>query len=376
MNKEKRCIFHIPNFIDINRKSASNLRPLKMIEAFRENGYIVDVIMGYGKERKKEIKKIKKNIKNNIKYDFLYSESSTMPTLLTENHHIPLYPNLDFGFMKFCKKNNIPLALFYRDIHWKFELYKKDVSFFKRIIAKLFYKYDLCKYNELLDILYIPSEEFESYLNIRGKKIGYKIDYLPPGCETLEAFDCINSDKKNNEKLKIFYVGGISNEIYEFKKLFEAVKKIKKVKLTVCCRESEWQNLKNEYESYMSKNITVIHENSNNLYKYYKEADICSLIFNKNEYMKIAMPFKLFEYLAHNKPIIATNNTAAGRFVKDNKMGWTVDYEIKQIIDLLEKLKKNPNMLEEIRLNQKKVILENTWKNRAKTVIENLEKIK
>lgn len=55
------------------------------------------------KKEKKKIKKIKSNIKEGIKYDFLYSESSTEPTLLTEKNHIPLYPFLDFGFLKYCK---------------------------------------------------------------------------------------------------------------------------------------------------------------------------------------------------------------------------------------------------------------------------------
>ncbi len=36
------------------------------------------------KKEEKKIKKIKSNIKEGIKYDFLYSESSTEPTLLTE----------------------------------------------------------------------------------------------------------------------------------------------------------------------------------------------------------------------------------------------------------------------------------------------------
>ena len=68
----KRCIFHIPNYIDLNRKSASNIRPFKMIKAFENIGYQVDCIMGYGKERKKKsIKEIKKNIRNGVKYDFL-----------------------------------------------------------------------------------------------------------------------------------------------------------------------------------------------------------------------------------------------------------------------------------------------------------------
>lgn len=177
-NQTKRCIFHIPNYIDLNRKSASNIRPFKMIKAFQDIGYQVDCVMGYGRERKKSIKEIKKNIKNGVKYDFLYSESSTMPTLLTEKNHLPTHPLLDFGFFKFCKKYNIKIGLFYRDIHWKFDMYKKNVPFVKRNIAKMFYKYDLYKYNKLVNVLYIASERVEQY--IQHEINNCKIEILYP----------------------------------------------------------------------------------------------------------------------------------------------------------------------------------------------------
>ena len=82
--KEKRCIFHIPNYIDKTSKSGSSVRPQMMIKAFEEIGYHVDYVMGYGKERKSQIEKIKRNIRNGVKYEFLYAENSTTPTLLTE----------------------------------------------------------------------------------------------------------------------------------------------------------------------------------------------------------------------------------------------------------------------------------------------------
>lgn len=76
---------------------------MKMIEAFKECGYEVVVVEGYGKERKRQIKEIKSNILKGVKYDFLYSESSTMPTLLTEKNHLPLYPFLVFHFLRFAR---------------------------------------------------------------------------------------------------------------------------------------------------------------------------------------------------------------------------------------------------------------------------------
>ena len=103
----KRMIFHIPNKLDEKMQSGSQIRPVKMMQAFKNLGYQVDVVMGYCSDRKMKIDKIKKNIKAGVKYDFLYSESSTMPTALTEKHHMPLCLFLDFGFFEFCKSHRI-----------------------------------------------------------------------------------------------------------------------------------------------------------------------------------------------------------------------------------------------------------------------------
>ena len=54
----KKMIFHIPMKIDINLHSGSQIRPQKMIQAFKNIGYDVDVVMGYVKERKEHIKQI------------------------------------------------------------------------------------------------------------------------------------------------------------------------------------------------------------------------------------------------------------------------------------------------------------------------------
>ena len=107
---EKRCIFHIPNYLDPNRASASQIRPKKMMNAFEQIGYKVDIVQGYGRNRKRIIEEIKRNIDNGVKYEFLYSESSTAPTLLTEKHHFPTYPFLDFGFFKYIKDHGIKIG--------------------------------------------------------------------------------------------------------------------------------------------------------------------------------------------------------------------------------------------------------------------------
>ena len=369
MKQAKRCIFHVPNNINKNAISGSSKRPLKMIEAFKEIGYTVDIVMGYGKERKKQISQIKKNIKNGMKYDFMYSESSTMPTLLTEKNHLPVHPFLDFNFIKYCKKNGIKIGLFYRDIYWKFSFYKKILPIWQKIITIPLYKYDLYKYKRLLDILYLPSEEMKQMLPRKLKNI--RIEELPPGCEKKE----ILIEKKNNIGLNIFYVGGISEDVYNFEELFEVIKKEEKINLKICCRENDWEKVKENYKYYKNDNIQIVHLSGEELNECYKEADICSLIFKENEYRKFAMPIKMFEYLSYNKPIIATEGTAAGRFVKENYIGWTIEYKKEKITELLDYLVHNKEEIEKVKEHQKIIIKENLWTERAKKVKNDLCKI-
>ena len=361
--QKKRMIFHIPNYIDLNRKSGSNIRPFKMIEAFQKIGYDVDVVMGYGSERQQAIDEIENNILNGIKYDFLYSESSTMPTLLTEKHHLPTHPFLDFKFFKFCKKHEIKIGLFYRDIHWKFDLYKNGVSKFKAFFAIAFYKYDLKRYNSLVNIIYLPSVSTKKYV-INDLKCHFK--YLPPGCENKKISH--NKIKTNDKNLNIFYVGGLSKEIYDIRLLFKVVSKMPNILLTVCCREKEWNANKEDYMKYMSSNIKIVHSSGNELDEYYREADLCCLYLNPTKYMRISMPIKLFEYISYKKPIIATINNESGRFVEKNDIGFVIKYNGVKLKSLLSKILKNQSLLQNKVDNINKIFKDNTWESRAKQV--------
>lgn len=365
--REKRCIFHVPNYIDKTSKSGSSVRPQMMIRAFEEIGYSVDCVMGYGKDRKKQIEQIKQNIKNGVQYEFLYAENSTTPTLLTEKNHIPKYPFLDFGFFEFCKKHGIKIGLFYRDVYWKFPLYKQSVSFIKRMVTLPMFRYDLKNYNKYVDVLYLPSNRMKKYVDVSVK---YK--ELPPGCEE-SALQKDDNKKNSEDMINIFYVGGIG-ELYDLTKLFQVVKKVKFVKLVVCCRENEWEGRKEKYLPYLSDRVEIIHKSGKDLEKYYEKADICSLFFASEEYRSFAMPIKLFEYLGHWKPVIATKNTAAGEFIKRNKVGWEVSYSEEELQDLLVSINQDRAVIEKMKNNIGVTLVNNTWKARAHQVEKDLSR--
>lgn len=365
----KRCIFHVPNYLDPNWKSGSMIRPGKMLQAFRDNGYEVDCVMGYGKERKRQIEKIKQNIRDNIHYDFMYSESSTMPTLLTEKDHFPRFPFLDFGFFKFCKRSGIKIGLFYRDIYWKFPIYK-DVAWYKRLISTPMYKYDLFQYQRLLDKLYLPSLLMKDYVGL-----SLPTEALPPGCDfdenVLKKSEVFNT-KDTVSEINLFYVGG-SGKLYNLKKLFRAVQKLDKVRLTVCCRENDWIENRKEYQDDMCERILIIHESGEKLKPYYEKADICMLFLESSENRNFAMPVKLFEYIGNCTPIIAVSGTVAGEFVEKEKIGWAIEYKEEVLINLLKEIQSDRSCLYSKQKKIREVLLMNTWTQRAKQVIDGLK---
>lgn len=363
----KRCIFHIPVFIDPGGKSGSNIRPMKMISAFEKQGYAVECIMGYGKERKEKIKKVKEKIKQGVNYDFLYSESSTMPTLLTEKNHLPRYLGLDFGFFKFCKKHGIQIGLFYRDIQWKFPMYKESVFWYKRCVSIPLYRYDLWQYGKLLDRFYLASLAMKKYLEEYPKLLD-KADILPPGCDAIEELEAHNIE---NEKLRIFYVGGI-NRIYNLEMFLKVLAKFENVELVLCCRKTEWEESKDIYDRYMTPRIKIVHAMGEELENYYKWADLCCAFAGKGEYMSIAMPIKVFEYLGHLKPMFGTADTEAGRFIEENHIGWSIKYTEKDLERVLRKIIADPSVLKKMSKHLKDVRQKNLWTERVKKVAKDL----
>ena len=349
-------IFHIPKHIDRTDASASEIRPSRLIRTFKELGYVVDVVEGYGRERKAQISAIKKKIRDGVKYDFLYSESSTMPTLLTERHHLPTYPCLDFSFLRFCKKNAIPIGLFYRDIYWNFVNKSAD---WKQCVARPFYLYDLKMYRRLLDVLFLPTTDMLQYIPFRFDRA---VEELPSGC----PFQPLKHESAG-QVLEIFYVGGLGGD-YDLRYLVQAVAKTEGVHLTLCCRQSDWQTVATDYEPLLNDRITVVHKKGDELLELYVRADLFAMVFTPSEYRRFAAPFKLFETVGYGVPVLATANTWAGRYVEKNKIGACCDNDVDSLCGSLEELLANREILEVFRTNIVKVAQENTWQARCEQI--------
>lgn len=286
-----------------------------------------------------------------------------MPTLLTEQNHLPMYPLLDFNFFEFCKKNNLKIGLFYRDIYWKFDIYKDGIKKWIPFVTIPFYKYDLKKYEKLVDILYTPSDEFAQYLDIQ-----ISTKPLPSGGD----YVCDNDFKhRESDSLELIYVGGISfsNSI---RGLLEAIKPLEGVHLTVCCNKREWEECKVCYEDVLTDRIKIVHGKGTQLQKYYDNADIACLYYKNSSYSHIAMPTKLFEYVGNCMPIVSNGGKLAAKFIEEHDIGWIVRYENNELMNLLKYLMKHKNEVTKKSLNASKIAIQNTWEKRAEEVAKDL----
>lgn len=363
----KRCIFHYPNPIVAQPGKGSALRPNKMRAAFEQIGYQVDEVTGYGAERKEKIDRIKRNMEAGVRYDFLYSESVNMPTVLSEKDHVPRYPALDFAFFRHCRKNGIPTGLFYRDIHWKFPLYKEGLAWWKLMLSLMLFRCDLIQYRKTVNLLYLPSDRIRPYVP------GHNTKPLPPGGELRsEVYERRKLRQKEAGKLQAFYVGSVSGGVYDLTAFCRAVCAVDGVELTICTPREHWETAQEKYADCLCGRIRVVHEVSEHLAPYYEAADVFCCCLGVNEYTRLAMPIKVFEALSCGTPVMISDGIAAAELVERENFGWKVDNTAESFAQLLTFLRDHPEEIEEKTRNAIAAAPEHTWQCRAQQVAEDL----
>ncbi len=367
----KHCILYLPYVLPEHGLGPIHIRPKKMVKAFQELGYDELLISGSCAERKKMIQDVKQRIKNGCRYEFMYTESSIKPTFLAEEKHLfPTHPLMDFSFFRYIKRHGIKIGIFYRDVVWKFDDYLADYPW---RIQKMFlacYRHDIRQYEKLIDRFYLPSLTMADILG--SKKLKKISSLLMPGAENLAIQPRDDARRDFTQKpLHIFYAGSI-HQHYHLTELLKAVTRTEHCVMTLCCREGSWLEEKAKMEPYMDDSIHVIHKHNDELEPYYQEADIGALLYENNDCMSFAMPFKSFEYLAHELPAIATEHTAIGNFIEANGHGWVIPYDADAACALLREIIQKPELLSEKRRRCAQVKQEHLWINRARMIEQDL----
>lgn len=360
--ESKRCIYHYPGEI-IASGIGSALRPYKMLEAFIQLGYEVDVVSGSSAERKRIMKQIRRKIYSGVKYDFLYAEDRNIPYALSDDDHLPRHPFADISFFGFCKQAKIPVGVFYRDAHWRFPLFREVATRLKRFVLVLVYQWELSQLHRNVNICFAPSEEMASYIWGNGS-----ICELPPGCTITEG----KKRKPQNGKLDLLYVGNIADQVHDIRKLCQAVKESQNVFLTICAPKESWVKEQTRYQQVLCERIRCVHKNGKELGRYFEQVDALACCLDENDYIEIAMPLKVFESIGYATPVISTKRMAVSRVIEEENWGWAVDCKVETLKMLFEQLKSDPKQIMEKTQNAAKAALHHTWQCRAQQAADEL----
>ncbi len=310
--------------IDPSSPRGSDLRPAKLLQAFRDLGYEVDLVDGPAAARKAAMEAVKERIRSGVEYDFLYAEPPTTPIPLNEPNHLPTHPLLDYSFLSFCHGRGVPVILFYCDVQWRLPRYPAQVGWPKYLAALPFFHLDLAVYRRAVDVLVLPDEGMLRLLPRWAARMRHAVSI--PGFDPRETPEVRPAPR--GDALRLFYVGGVLPPVYDLEPLLRglaaAVGAGGRYTLTICTREAEWPRRPAAYEPFLGPHVSVVHNRTRGeLLDLYSRHDVAVMPFGTVN-SDWAMPVKFPEAMGAGLPVLAGEGTAVGRRVAEEGTGWVV----------------------------------------------------
>lgn len=341
-------------FVDFDeQKSGSSVRPKKIYEAFNSIGVSVKLLEGQQNKKKlrwKSVWKYFKEIRNN-KYDLCYVEPPSGVVFNICDHLLLLY---------ISKIKKVPTGVFYRDAFWKLS---KDYpkSGLKSKILIFMHKFDWIIFNMSSNVMYFPSESFAEHFKCNNKVI------LMPGAEKIAGL-------LNGEENSFIYVGGIEGS-YGADLLLESFQKAydinNAVRLNLVCRNENDTILKYKNREWL--NLFVGKSGKDELKEIYDKSKYAILSLIPGDYMDLAVPIKIFEYISYEKPILSTDCKEISKIITKYNIGKISNPNSedlsKSIIDMISDEKLYNNYKDNVKNRALKEVL---WSDRAWIVIKTL----
>lgn len=339
-----------------------------MLDAFRQLGYEVHVVGGHARARAQAAREVKCNIQAGRQYDFIYAEPPTTPIALNEPHHLPNHPLLDYRLFGFCHSHEVPVILFYRDVHWRLPDYRRRVGWAKYLVLLPFFHLDLFVYRRVVDALLVPDSTMLKL--IAGWTAKKPTWVLAPGFDPLEL-PPPRQPLAEGAGLRLFYVGGVSPPVYDLTPLLKgsawASSHGLRHELTICCRELDWHRRPAAYDQYLGSHVNVVHNrNREELLELYSRHDVAVMPYGTLN-SDWAMPIKFPEAIGMNLPVLAGAGTAVSRVVTEQEIGWSVGGSPEEFGAVISKVDRAE--LERVRANLSRIRLQYTWTERASEVV-------
>ena len=260
-----------------------------MLRAFEAFGYKVHLVDGYSAERRAKFRQLARSLESGVHYDFCYAKNAPSPYALTDPDHIPRSPLLDRNFFRTMRAHGIPIGVFYRDIFWRFPVFKREHSLAIRLLSLPFFRHDLQTLKRgCVDALFLPSSSMAQHFP-RGF-VPPPIVPLPPGAST-----DLNSETTHTFRKKAVYIGGLLPPVYQLQPMFECMRKAPEWTLTVICREDERRQTDQLYPWTSCPNVSIVHASGEEAQAILAEADVFLWLHEPEPYLDFARPVKIFE---------------------------------------------------------------------------------
>ena len=364
-------IFHAPFPLQPGRLAASILRPLAMRQAFADLGYRVMEVTGYAAQRRQAMRRVRAAIAAGAAPAFVYGENATIPNALTEPRHLPPHPLLDLSFFRDCQRAGVPVGIFYRDVYWRFPQFRKGINPILEAGLQATYRGELLAYQRLGIHLFLPSRAMGRHIPFLTPE---RASALPPGAPAVEAGGGSRptGGAPVAEELDLLVVG-VRQDNYRLDACLRAVSQTPGTRVTLCVRQETWEETREHYAPLLpAGRADVVHRSGSELLPLYERADLGVLFTEPNPYWDFAVPYKLYEYLAHELPVIAVRGTQTGRLVQEMGIGWVLEYDAGALSALLRHLREAPEEIEAVRRRMREVLPSQTWQARARQVAEEL----
>jgi glycosyltransferase involved in cell wall biosynthesis len=367
VTEARRIVFYRTLAIDPESRTGSGVRPAKLLEAFRQVGYEVDVVAGAFTERKRGAEQVRQRIASGFKYDFLYAEPPTTPIPLNEAHHVPTHPLMDYAFLALCHRRGIPVILFYSDVQWRLPDYPRRVGWARYLAALPFFHLDLMVYGRVVDALLVPDMGMLSRVARWAEQKPHWVSI--PGFDPLEA--PVRQDaERGAAPLRLFYVGGVEPPVYDLAPLLRgsalAAARGAGHELTICCREPEWARRPASYDQYLGAHVSVVHNRTRQeLIDLYARHDVAVMPYGTLN-SDWAMPIKFPEAIGMGLPVLAGAGTAVARMAGEQGIGWSVGPSDDDLAAVLRTI--DHRELERARTALKLIQPRYTWAERAREI--------
>jgi glycosyltransferase involved in cell wall biosynthesis len=155
---------------------------------------------------------------------------------------------------------------------------------------------------------------------------------------------------------------------------FDLIQERTRLNLELVCREDELEREQAVFAPYSSARWLHIHHLSGDaLHGVYRKGDLAIIPLLKNVYNDIVIPVKMFEYLSHGLPMVATNCTEIANFITHNRVGLIAEDNAESLAEKILRLVRDRDLYEELGRNVRCTLENgNLWTDRARLVAQQL----